>query len=493
MTIKSNTRSSSESSTSTSESKTTLSTESSSDESCSRGSWNTANNSDGLEDDRRVNDDDFPSSARRRINPILKLRFDNRGKESQQRPRLLFRAFDTEHGLHARFFQDWPSSKPLPSPPPYGSDKFGKLAYRHLVQDRAFPSPFLSVTESPRRALEVHLANTSGHRSLAILDYNVLEEELKKLYGSDAGPWLVPEVTKRYEFTDLAKIDDDRSGTLIEGDGYTGRGEFLIWASVPCDAIAVLSYEEALQVYHVLGTLKRSKSAIDDFSGSLIGKCLRGIPPVYKAVVGRKLVHAFEISGYKKGRHSICLERFMEGVEAGSSDSASTEGEDKAGFDTESVQPQEQTAQLDNFIRELEMYATIPTPTPPRILNQEQQPTNPEPAPTNLPRQSPTVYQRSANVIDLTSEGSHSCHESKTTHPESAKTKKLQTSRVMTETRTIITSTVDRKQSDFRRNSITEDDDEVQIIAESNSRRQYARTRTETTVITIRSRSVSEE
>ncbi|OAG38944.1 hypothetical protein AYO21_06822 [Fonsecaea monophora] len=355
ITTKSNTRSRSESSASTSESITTLSTDSSSDESCSRGSWDTANNSDGKEDDRRVNDDDFPSSARKRINPILKLKFDNRGKESQQRPRLLFRAFDTEHGLHARFFQGWPSSRPLPPPPTYGSDKFGKLAYRHLIQDRAFPSPFLSLTENPRRALELHLANTSGHRSLAILDYNVLEEELKKLYGSDAGPWLVPEVTKRYNFTDLAKVDDDRSRTLIEGDGYTGRGEFLIWASVPCDAIAVLSYDEALRVYHVLDALEQSKSAMDESSGLLIGKCVRGIPTVYRAVVGRKLARAFKIPGYKKGRHSIDLERFIEGVEAGSSDSASTQGEDKTRFDTESVQPQEQTAQVHDFIRELEI------------------------------------------------------------------------------------------------------------------------------------------
>jgi len=52
----------------------------------------------------------------------------------------------------------------------------------------------------------------------------------------------------------------------------TNELQFLIWGSVLCDPVAVLSYEEALQVYEVLGRLKKSKAVVDYSCGVTIGQ-----------------------------------------------------------------------------------------------------------------------------------------------------------------------------------------------------------------------------
>ncbi|OQU95673.1 hypothetical protein CLAIMM_01854 [Cladophialophora immunda] len=212
-----------------------------------------------------------------------------------------------------------PSTLP-PPPPTYGGNKFGSLVYRHLITDKTFSSPYLSFTQNPKRAIEAHLAKSSAHLSIAVIDYNVLEEEIKRLYGIGNGPWLVPSIVTDYGFKDLKKIEKDQPVKQgVKGqEGYTGRGEFLIWGSVPCDPVAILCCEEALQVYDVLNSLKDSGSVIDYASGVSIGQCLKSIPSMYKAVVARKLINAFKIPGYEKARDNIYLKKFIQGVEASS-------------------------------------------------------------------------------------------------------------------------------------------------------------------------------
>ncbi|KIX96074.1 uncharacterized protein Z520_08329 [Fonsecaea multimorphosa CBS 102226] len=521
-----------------------MATDSSFYESCSSGTWDTEANSDSGEDNRRVDDNDFPNTAQR-LNPRLKLTFNNRGKETQQRPRLLFRAFEPEHGLRARCFQGLSPLAPLPAPSTYDHNKFKDSAYRHLIQDKTFSSPFLSFTENPHRALGAHLAKSPERRSLAILDHNILEEEYRKAYGTDTGIWLVPELVKEYDFNDLRKVDHDPSlhNVVKRQRPYTGIGEFLIWGSVLCDPVAVLSYEEALQVFEVLDKLKKSKAVVSYSSGVIVGQCLKGIPQMYKAVVARKLVRAFEIKGYGKARDNIHLEEFMEGVETVSPDpsdygpisneldlsqvrtetvkilgstrntkmkQSTVEAPEITSFDgVEISQSQQHISQVvdsghDVFRRELEIWAAVPTPTPP--------PHNMEQAP--IPRQNPTVCQpekasSSANVIDLTLEDIHQSHTSEkvalSKDTNKVNRNKLSQRYAVTRTRrTTLNSSiknVDRQKFGSHRinsPSLSEDDDEVQVIAERKyyTRRRLIRrtTRTEKskTVITIRSRSVSE-
>ncbi|OAP62268.1 hypothetical protein AYL99_04471 [Fonsecaea erecta] len=250
--------------------------------------------------------------------------------------------------------------------------------------------------------MRAHLAQNSERRSLAIVDYNVLEEEFRKVYGIGPRIWLVPDIVEKYQFMDLEKVDQDRPPGVRSGRPYTGINEFLIWGSVLCDPIAVLSYEDALQLCEVLNKLKESEAVVDYSTGTVVGQCLRSIPYMYKAVVSYQLIRAFEINGYRKARDSIYLERFWEGVEASSpdpSDSTSPpedfdvqpnretkrvpttiEAPPKAPWfaDTpssssladEDSQSQEQIAEVprpkfDIFIEELSMYAAMPTPTPP--------------------------------------------------------------------------------------------------------------------------------
>ncbi|KIW98951.1 uncharacterized protein Z519_00614 [Cladophialophora bantiana CBS 173.52] len=281
------------------------STESSFYDSCSTGLWDTDANSDGHEDYPHLDDNDFPNTADR-LNPLLKLRFNNKRKWSYKRPRLLFRAFEPQHGLCARRFQD--SATSIPRPPTYGGDKFRKLVYRHLITDK-FPSPFLSWTENPERALEKHLAKSSERRSLAIVDYNVLEDDFEKFHGIGTGPWLVPKICETYVFNDLQKINKrwpPRRG-VKRRKGYKGTGEFLIWGSVPGDPVAVLAYEEAVRLMDEM----KSLSSINYASGVAFSRFLNNVPPKYKAVVARKLLHAYQIPGYEKDRH---FESFVRGI-----------------------------------------------------------------------------------------------------------------------------------------------------------------------------------
>ena len=215
-------------------------------DSCSTGSWNSEENSSENEAFPGLDEDDFPETAKR-IRPILSLDFDNRGRAMRRHPRLVFRAYEPDHGLWARAFQD--STAIVSGPPNDDGDEFRNLAHRHLIQDRSFNSPFLSFTQSPRRALTHHTAKGAQHGSLAIIDYNVLEQDMRDRYGKDTRLWWVNDLCKRFEWDDLAKVDNNhpRCQKLGARGGYTGTGEvrsseniLLICASLTTEAVSYL-------------------------------------------------------------------------------------------------------------------------------------------------------------------------------------------------------------------------------------------------------------
>ena len=202
---------------------TSSSGSSASTDTCSRGSWDPGANESEGEDHPGLDENDFANTARR-INPLLTLRFNEAGKTVTQRPRLLFRAFEPTYRLRARAFQH--TAEEIPPPPSYESHQFKVLARRHLRQE-IFNSPFLSFTQSPKRAFEKHIIEGNEHRMIAIVDYNILEDEIKKRYGKGAGPWLVPDVCDDFGWDDLVKVDDSVPPNQASENrgGYRGIGE----------------------------------------------------------------------------------------------------------------------------------------------------------------------------------------------------------------------------------------------------------------------------
>ena len=158
-----------------------------------------------------------------RIPALLRVGFDLRGRPCPKRPRLLFRAFDTAHGLCARRFLD--ISTPVAGPP-QGRKDLRDLFLQHLSEDKTFSSPFLSWAENPRRAMKMicESKHEKKHLSLAVVDYSMLEEEVERRFGRPICVWLVPTMCDKFELDGLRKIHDS-SATRGKPHGYTGRGE----------------------------------------------------------------------------------------------------------------------------------------------------------------------------------------------------------------------------------------------------------------------------
>lgn len=164
---------------------------------------------------------DFENSATR-INPQLRIHFNNKGNSAHSRPRLLWRAGDPAHNLRAREFlnPDTPISRP-----PTDKSAFLQLANQHLHVDKTFLSPFLSWTESARRALKLVSDSRDVPLQIYIVDFNVLEEEQECRYGARKAIWLVPNLCDEY-------------GLNLPG-GYVGYGEVRL--STLRDLISILT------------------------------------------------------------------------------------------------------------------------------------------------------------------------------------------------------------------------------------------------------------
>lgn len=193
-------------------------------DSCSPGSYRP--HSDSPENDHQFLGDEHFAATSGRIPPLLRINYDNSGRIAEKvRPRLLFRAYNPEHGLVARRFLG--QRMEILPPPAYSSNKFRDMASRHLYEDKTFMSPFLSWTESPKRALKL-IETSKVPLSMAIADFNVLEEHLIQRFGKGATPWLVPDICDKLDLTDLKRIHDDKTQNTHENRrNYTGTGEVL--------------------------------------------------------------------------------------------------------------------------------------------------------------------------------------------------------------------------------------------------------------------------
>ncbi|KIV78136.1 hypothetical protein PV11_09884 [Exophiala sideris] len=262
---------------------------------------------DGDNDYQDLDEQHFARSSDR-IPPLLKVTFDDKGRVAAKRPRLLFRAYDPEHGLVARRFLGPPMTRTIYRPPSVTSDEFRDMATRHLSEDKTLMSPFLSWAENPRRALK-YVKRSDSPKSLAIVDYNVVEENLIRKFGKSAAIWVVPNLCRRFNLTDLVKIHDEKSTiTQRRRNHYTGAGEFLIWGSVDCDLVGTLNSEQAKELYATMEDMEEPSYE----AGSVLSKYLQRIDVIYREVVSYKLHRVFQKTHLVKG--SSRYELFIRGV-----------------------------------------------------------------------------------------------------------------------------------------------------------------------------------
>ncbi|EXJ65197.1 hypothetical protein A1O7_01537 [Cladophialophora yegresii CBS 114405] len=185
-------------------------------------------------------------------------------------------------------------------PPGYTTDEFRDLARRHLCEDKTFASPFLSLTQNPARALNIIATDERTRRGLAIVDYNDLEEKIKQTFGEEDGLWLVPDVYDAHKLNNLTRIHDDRSAKPKPGNqkDYTGTGEFLAWAAVEIEPIAILHHREALRLYTMLSP----------------GNSLNKVRDIYRGVVAYQLLRSFKVDGYLQGSRGANFDEFIRGI-----------------------------------------------------------------------------------------------------------------------------------------------------------------------------------
>ncbi|KIW17581.1 hypothetical protein PV08_04776 [Exophiala spinifera] len=238
-----------------------------------------------------LDNNDFESSATK-LNPRLKIQFDNKGRRRLLRPRLLFRACNPDHNLRAREFLTRPISLP-----PIDEPTFTEVANRHLHIEN-FSSPFLSWTDSPRRALQLAMKSRDSDTPLHIhiLDYNVYEEEQERRYGRNNGIWLVPDLCRKYRFK-------------LPGD-YIGAGEFLSWGSVECKAVGSLNNTTAVKLYELMQGLR----GLSHESGIAVSKVLQDVSSKYREVVAYKLLRAFKVMSRSQRPSSADFQAFSEGL-----------------------------------------------------------------------------------------------------------------------------------------------------------------------------------
>ncbi|KAJ9605159.1 hypothetical protein H2200_010549 [Cladophialophora chaetospira] len=277
-----------------------------SSDSCSCGSWSPG--SDSEDEGSLVLDYNNFAATATTINPRLRLRFNKEGKLAHTRPRLLFRAFDPTHKLRARKFLA--NTSAIPAPPDYDSNDFHDLVSKHLHEDKTFASPFISITENPARALEI-INKAKTPLSLAIIDYNELEADMKQRFGFGA-IWLVPVICRDHGLDRLTRIHDDRA-VQPKPEGarhYTGAGEFLTWGSIDCSTVAILRAREAVRMINCL----KSITEVSHVSGQAVAISLNRVSAIYKEVVAYKLLRAFRVPGYLRGCHGFRYEEFARGI-----------------------------------------------------------------------------------------------------------------------------------------------------------------------------------
>ncbi len=225
--------------------------------------------------ERHQVDKDF-NFGRPRDRPQL-VTHESNGPGSPKQPALLFRAFLPAHGFQARKFLL--NSNAVPPPPPMASETFLEIVDPHLrdylPQNATYPSPFLSLAESPERALK-RMVNSQLPLELAIFNSNEVTQDGVTRYGSlcQPYPYLVRAITKKHELNDLP-------------GGYTGVGEvsnhmicglrtltnnlhqYLAWGSIECKPIAIIDNGVAKGLHRAMCKVKRRGMSWE--TGELIG------------------------------------------------------------------------------------------------------------------------------------------------------------------------------------------------------------------------------
>lgn len=134
----------------------------------------------------------------------LIIRFDAEGNKTYRKPRLLFRAFQPEHGFRARrFLRD----DQIPTPPAFESQDFVAAVVPHLnhLGGNDYPSPVLSLAQNPANAMNILQERSAEQLLLAVFDYLDIEAETKVRFGEGAGPYLVPLFLQTTQYRLLAK------------------------------------------------------------------------------------------------------------------------------------------------------------------------------------------------------------------------------------------------------------------------------------------------
>lgn len=145
---------------------------------------------------------------------MLRTNLDKNGNAVSMHPLLLFRATPSISSFRSRKYAN-PHLK-IPPPPQFGSKEYRDWVRPHLQRDEAYPSPLLSLAQSPRNALRrierTVSASIESKMFLAIFVFNDLCDDAKKLFGEGAGPHLVRSLFNGAEDSGLP-------------DGYQGNGE----------------------------------------------------------------------------------------------------------------------------------------------------------------------------------------------------------------------------------------------------------------------------
>ncbi|KPI39602.1 uncharacterized protein AB675_3450 [Cyphellophora attinorum] len=228
-----------------------------------------------------------------RKSPVLRTPFDSEGVLGKWHPVLLFRAFDPEHGLTARRFLD---ERSIPMPPTVLSSAFKDEVTPHLRGDTTYQSPFLSLTQSANRALDlieesVHQKSVRKYSSdaqkwLAVFLYNDIDDEARQqfdgqgLHRNKMRPRLVPTICNDHGLDNLP-------------NGYRGFGEFLVWGKLDSQPLLILDTTLALALIDVL---KNMTMLCPEAAEDLL-PFVKDVVPEWRDTLVRALVTSQKIPG----------------------------------------------------------------------------------------------------------------------------------------------------------------------------------------------------
>jgi len=139
------------------------------------------------------------------VAPVLRLNRDSNNNIVPTHPLLLFRATTTINHFRTRKYTTFDSD--IPQPPVFNTPEWRDIAVPHLQRDKAYPSPFLSLAQSPKNAINrVEIMNSEEIDKkifLVIFEFNAVKADADPRFGPDNGPYLVRAMFRDGEISDL--------------------------------------------------------------------------------------------------------------------------------------------------------------------------------------------------------------------------------------------------------------------------------------------------